>query len=200
MNHRYPFNLILASASPRRKELLEKMGFDFKVEVVDADETPDVQIAVEQQPEWLAQKKADLIPFVGEQSLVIAADTLVIHDRRILGKPQDAMEAREMLMSLSGTSHQVITGVCLRRTHERTVFSESTEVHFSVLSEDEIDYYIQQYKPFDKAGAYGIQEWIGLRFVHKIVGSYTNVVGLPTERLYSELKKITLRPQDSGKG
>jgi len=144
----------------------------------------------------VGSKKADLIPFVGEQSLVIAADTLVIHDRRILGKPQDAKEARDMLKSLSGTSHQVITGVCLRRTHERTVFSESTEVHFSVLSEDEIDHYIQQYKPYDKAGAYGIQEWIGLRFVHKIVGSYTNVVGLPTERLYSELKKS--HPQAQG--
>ncbi|NBU72161.1 MAG: septum formation inhibitor Maf, partial [Bacteroidetes bacterium] len=111
MNSAFPYDLVLASASPRRKELLEQMGFDFKVEVVDADETPDGQLAVEQLPAWLAKKKAGLIPFIAENTLVIAADTLVILDNRILGKPRNPMEAEEMLKSLSGTSHQVITGV-----------------------------------------------------------------------------------------
>ena len=189
MHEKYPYDLILASATPRRKELLRQMGFDFKVEVVDADETPDAQVAVEQLPVWLAQKKADLIPFVGEKSLVIAADTLVILDNQILGKPRNATEARDMLKLLSGKIHQVITGVCLRQSKVKTAFSETTYVHFSDIAQGEIDHYIQFYKPFDKAGGYGIQEWIGLRFVNKIVGSYTNVVGLPTERLYSQLKK-----------
>lgn len=200
MNNAFPYDLVLASASPRRKELLEQMGFEFKVEVVDADETPDGQLAVEQLPAWLAKKKAGLIPFIAENTLVIAADTLVILDNRILGKPGNPREAEEMLKSLSGTSHQVITGVCLRRPHGQTVFSETTYVHFSEITEDEIIHYIQHFKPFDKAGGYGIQEWIGLRFVNKIVGSYTNVVGLPTERLYAELKKMANHPQILGKG
>lgn len=113
----------------------------------------------------------------------------MILGNQILGKPQNTLEAREMLKALSGKSHQVITGVCLKRHSHQTTFSDTTHVHFGVISDHEIEHYIHHYRPFDKAGAYGIQEWIGLRFVRRIVGSYTNVVGLPTERLYEELKK-----------
>ncbi|MBM3918049.1 MAG: septum formation protein Maf [Sphingomonadales bacterium] len=189
MNESFPYELILASASPRRKELLERMGFDFRIEAVDADETPDTNLPVERMPVWLAKKKAGLVCNINRKTLVIAADTMVLLGNQILSKPENVLEASEMLKSLSGKTHRVITGVCLKGLRRQTTFSVTTRVRFGLITDDEIEYYIHCFEPFDKAGAYGVQEWIGLSFVTHISGSYTNVVGLPTERLYRELKK-----------
>lgn len=183
------FKIILASASPRRQKLLEDMGLEFEVRPrsVPEDFPPDMKkedVAV-----FLSKKKAmDFTPDeIAHDELIIAADTIVCLDDEILNKPGDRAHAIEMLTMLSGKKHEVITGVSIR-THSRMhSFYVSTEVYFKNLSKGEIDYYIDSYKPFDKAGSYGIQEWIGYVGIEKIEGSYFNVVGLPTARLYDEL-------------
>jgi len=192
MTAHFPYDLILASASPRRRELLHRLGFHFRVEAVNADETPDPGRAVERLPAWLAAKKAELVNTAGPNSLILAADTLVLLGNRILAKPAGPDEARVMLKSLSGTTHRVITGVCLKGPLRKKTFSETTRVRFNPMQDAEIEHYIETSAPFDKAGGYGLQEWIGLAFAGRISGSYTNVVGLPTERLYTELKKAAL--------
>lgn len=180
--------IILASQSPRRKELLSLMGIPFTVVAREVDESFPQELNPIAAVRYIAEKKARV--FMGElvDALVITADTVVTIDGQILGKPKDEAHAHEMLTLLSGRQHEVITAIALLHGEHIEIFHETTEVHFRVLSASEIDYYIQHYKPFDKAGAYGIQEWIGMVAIEKIVGSYTNVVGLPTAKLNQALR------------
>ena len=185
-------HLILASNSPRRKELLAGLGLDFDVRVIkDIDETYPPELPVEQIPVYISGQKAQAYQqYIKDDELVITADTVVIVGKEVLGKPHDHEEACEMLRMISGRAHQVITGVCLTsRTIHRTL-SVSTDVTFKSLSEQEIAYYVDKYKPYDKAGAYGIQEWIGYIGVTALQGSYFNVMGLPVQRIWQELIDI----------
>ncbi len=182
-NHQSTTRIILASQSPRRKELLSLMGFPFTVVVRDVDESFPQELDPVTAVRYIAEKKARAFVTEITDALVITADTIVTIDGQILGKPTDEVHAVEMLTRLSGRRHEVITAVALLLNGAIDVFHEITEVHFRSLSAIEIDHYIQHYRPFDKAGAYGIQEWIGIVAIEKIVGSYTNVVGLPTAKL-----------------
>ncbi len=185
------YKIILASNSPRRRELLAGIDVDFEVRVIpDIDESYPSSLPVDQVAGFISQKKADAyLPTLHDDELVITADTVVIVGQEVLGKPADEEEARTMLHKLSGKTHQVTTGVCLVTRHHRESFSVTTDVTFKILSDDEIDYYIRTYRPFDKAGAYGIQEWIGYIGVTSLHGSYFNVMGLPVQRIYEALNK-----------
>lgn len=182
-------HLILGSKSPRRQQLLREAGFQYTTVTIDVEETFPDNIPAETVASYLAKKKA--MAFGGDlgDSLLVTADTVVIIDGRILGKPENREEAVDMLQCLSGRSHKVITGVCLRDRRVTRCFDEVTRVYFKKLTAEEIHYYIDNYKPFDKAGAYGIQEWIGLIGIEKIEGSYFNVVGLPVHRIHRYLKE-----------
>ncbi len=184
------YNIILASASPRRKELLSKLDIDFNVKILpDIDESFPANMPVVKVPQHISRKKAEAYrPGMGENDLVIAADTIVAAGRRILGKPADETAARDMLKLLSGRSHRVITGVTIMTKERMETFSTVSRVCFDVMSDEEIDYYVNKYRPLDKAGAYGIQEWIGMIGVSELHGSYFNVMGLPVQRLYARLK------------
>lgn len=186
------FKLILASASPRRKQLMSDMGWKFSVIPSHTAEEISTQWSFKETVEKLAEQKAAAIDsqIITDNTIVIAADTIVCNSSGVLGKPADEADARRMLLALSGASHQVITGVCLRSHNFYRVFSVSTEVTFDVLSEDEITFYINKFQPYDKAGSYGIQEWIGLIAVESINGSFYNVMGLPTHQLYVELNNF----------
>ena len=181
--------LILASKSPRRQQLLGELGLPFEVRISEeGDETFPADLPFEQIPEYLAIKKAE--PYrhsLKPNELLITSDTIVWANSKVLGKPVDRQEALEMLGQLSGIKHSVITGVALVYGDEVRTFSAVTEVFFRPLAMDEIEYYVDNYKPYDKAGAYGIQEWIGYAAVERIEGSYFNVMGLPVQRLYTEL-------------
>ena len=186
----FTFPIILASNSPRRQELLKKLGVTFTVKVKETSEDFPADMAVEDVARYLAETKAEaFLPDLGDE-LVITADTTVVLENRVLNKPADAEEAFSMLKSLSGTSHKVVTGVCLLSRKQRISFSDTTVVYFNKLDNSEINYYITHYKPFDKAGSYGIQEWIGMIGIQKIEGSYYNVMGLPVEKLYRQLKQL----------
>lgn len=182
--------LILASKSPRRQALLKEAGFQFTVKTQDTDETYPSGLEAKDVASYIATQKALALKDHIQHEILLAADTVVRIDQKILGKPQDKNHAREMLSALSGKPHHVTTGVCLLTKDQKIVFDETTEVHFRSLSNREIDYYIDRYKPFDKAGAYGIQEWIGMVAVEKIVGSYFNVMGLPVHAVYRNLVKM----------
>lgn len=184
------FSIILASQSPRRKELLELLDLDFCIEVRELDELFPDTIKADEVAEYLAKLKASAFDDLTQEQLIITADTVVCVDDKILGKPKDAAEAKTMLQTLSNRSHKVITGVCLKTATEQISFSDTSKVFFKALSEAEIDYYIENYKPFDKAGSYGIQEWIGAIGITKIEGSYFNVVGLPVQKLALHLAKF----------
>ncbi|HCK25313.1 MAG: Maf-like protein [Bacteroides graminisolvens] len=194
------YSVVLASNSPRRKELLSGLGVNFSVKTLpDVDESFPDTLKGEEIPLFIARKKADAYKVlfssvtsneVEEPLLVITADTIVWLEDEVLGKPANATEARAMLSKLSGKKHQVITGVCLTTASWQKSFAAVSEVQFSSLTEEEMDYYIQNYCPYDKAGAYGVQEWIGFIGVESIQGSYFNVMGLPIQRLYRELKTI----------
>jgi septum formation protein len=182
--------IILASNSPRRKELLSGLGYDFQVEIIKGiKENYPQELPTEEVPKYIACEKASAYN-VAEGELLITADTIVALDGEIMGKPHDAAEAHRMLRKLSGHTHHVVTGVCLTTTHKQVKFSEVTAVTFRELTDAEIDYYISHYQPFDKAGAYGIQEWIGYVGVTGINGSFYNVMGLPVERVYEEISKM----------
>ena len=182
--------LILVSKSPRRQALLKEAGFDFVIKTQDVDETYPSDLKAKDVASYLAAKKALAFKDQIQDEILLAADTVVRLDQKILGKPNDKNHATEMLLALSGRSHLVTTGVCLLSKNQKIVFDETTEVHFKPLSNHEIDYYIDQYKPFDKAGAYGIQEWIGMIAVEKLVGSYFNVMGLPVHAVFRHLLKF----------
>ncbi len=185
-------HLILASNSPRRKELLAGLGLDFEVRVIkDIDETYPLDLPVEQIPVYISSQKAKAYQeSIRDDELVITADTVVIVGKNVLGKPHDREEACDMLRMISGRTHQVITGVCLTSNKIHRSLSVSTDVTFKSLAEQEIEYYVDQYKPYDKAGAYGIQEWIGYIGVTSLHGSYFNVMGLPVQRIWQELLDI----------
>ncbi len=185
------YNILLASASFRRRELLTQLGVQYSlVKPSQEEEVVPSDICVEDVSEYLACQKSNAYKDLKDNDLLITADTTVIVDNRILGKPKDYSDAFQMLRLLSGKTHLVVTGVCLRSIDKVVSFSVRTEVTFSNLDDEEIRFYIENYKPFDKAGAYGIQEWIGKVAVESINGSFYNVVGLPVQRLYRELKKI----------
>ena len=179
--------LILASGSPRRKEILDTMGLEFSVDVSDADEsfagTPKEMVLE------LSRRKAQAVASRHSGAIILAADTLVYGDE-VLGKPHDRQDACRMLRELSGQAHEVVTAVVIRDSSREIAFTDSTTVHFAPLEESEIDYYVDNFKPYDKAGAYGIQEWIGYAAITGIEGSYFNVMGLPVHRLYEELKSF----------
>lgn len=186
------YRVVLASNSPRRKELLSGLGIAYEVKTLpDIDESfPEGMDGVEI-PVYIARAKADAYrTMMAEDELIITADTIVWLDGEVMGKPHDAEDARRMLRALSGQTHQVITGVCLTTADAQKSFATVTDVTFCRLSEEEIAYYVEHYRPMDKAGSYGIQEWIGFVGVESISGSYFNVMGLPIQRLYTELKKL----------
>lgn len=186
------YRIILASASPRRKELLLKLDIDFTVKVLhDVDESFPASLSVVQVPQYISRKKADAYcQEMQENDMVITADTVVAVGRRILGKPKSAEEARVMLKLLSDRYHRVVTGVTIMTAKRTETFATVSRVRFTRLNDEEIDHYISKYKPFDKAGAYGIQEWIGMVGITELNGSYFNVMGLPVQRLYAKLKEF----------
>lgn len=185
------YKLILASNSPRRKELLAGLGVPFEVRVLqDIDEHYPENLPVNEVARYIAKEKADAYRrIVAPDELIITADTVVIVGDEILGKPIDEADAVRMLKLLSGRTHQVTTGVCLLTAEKERCFDVTTDVTFKTLTDEEIHYYVNRYRPFDKAGAYGIQEWIGYIGVTGLNGSYYNVMGLPVQRIYQELTK-----------
>lgn len=186
------YKVILASASPRRKELMQGLDLEFEVRALPSvDESFPDTLQGGEIPLYISKKKADAYrPFMADDELVITADTIVWLDGVALGKPADEDEARRMLGNMSGKTHSVFTGVAITTKEVQLSFVAQSDVTFAALSAEEIDYYIAKYKPMDKAGAYGAQEWIGYIGMSNIVGSYFNVMGLPVQRLYSELKKL----------
>ncbi len=181
------YKYVLASNSPRRRELMAGLGIDFEVRVMkDVSESYPANLPACDVPAYIAREKAAAYDIACDE-LLVTADTVVIVDNQILGKPVDATDARRMLRLISGRSHEVVTGVCLTTADKQRTFSVVSEVTFKMLTDDEIDYYIHHYRPFDKAGAYGIQEWIGYVGVTALRGSYFNVMGLPVQRIYEEL-------------
>lgn len=181
--------IVLASNSPRRRSLIAGLDLNYEVRLgPDIDESWPEDMPAHRIPEHIATQKAEACRFgLGEDEVLLTADTVVVIDNKVVGKPHDETDARRMLHLLSGNTHHVVTGVCLTTTNCRRCFSVTTDVTFKKLSDEEIDYYLEHYHPLDKAGAYGIQEWIGYIGVTSISGSYFNVMGLPVQRVYSEL-------------
>ena len=186
------YKIILASNSPRRKELLSGLGVDYEVKTLpDVDESYPDGLSGEEIAKHIARGKAEAYRLlIQADELVITADTIVWLDGTVMGKPKDEEEAKDMLMRLSGKTHQVITGVCLTTASMQKTFATVTDVTFATLTDEEVDYYVTRYQPMDKAGSYGVQEWIGFVGVENLSGSYFNVMGLPIQRLYTELKKL----------
>lgn len=186
------YRIVLASNSPRRKELLS--GIDVKYEfrmLPDIDESYPEAISADEVAEYLAEKKASAyLSELKEDELLITADTIVLLDGMVIGKPVDEADAIRMLQLLSDRTHRVITGVCLASKKKQVVFSDTAHVTFGKLNDEEIKYYVSNYRPYDKAGAYGVQEWIGYVAVERIEGSYFNVMGLPIFKVYKELKQF----------
>lgn len=186
------YHLILASNSPRRKELLSGLGVDYEVRTLPGvDESYPDTLQGADIPLYISREKAEAYrSMLKDNELIITADTIVWLDGRVLGKPHDREDALQMLRAMSGRTHEVYTGVCLMTCDWQRCFSAGTEVRFATLSEEEITYYVDRFCPMDKAGAYGVQEWIGYIGVEHIEGSYFNIMGLPVQRLYQELKKL----------
>lgn len=190
--HLSNYKIVLASNSPRRKELLAQLGLDFSVRTLaDVDESFPSGLTNEQTACYIAKKKAEAYAAqMADDELIITADTIVCSEGKVLGKPVDAADAKLMLQQLSGRTHQVVTGVALVTKTKQTDFAVTSDVTFAQLSDAEIAYYVAHYRPMDKAGAYGIQEWIGLVAVEELRGSFFNVMGLPVQRLYGVLKEF----------
>lgn len=186
-----PFPLILASKSPRRQQLLTNLGVEFSIKTKEVPEDYPATLPKTVIAKYLAEKKAKAFqPELTKNEVVLTADTTVILDNELLEKPQHGLEARGMLQALSGRKHQVMTGVCLASSDRLTSFDDTTFVTFRELTASEIDHYIDQFQPFDKAGAYGIQEWIGMIGIEKIEGNYFTVMGLPTHLVYAHLQTM----------
>ena len=186
------YKVILASNSPRRKELLAGLGVDYEVRTLpDVDESYPETLQGADIPLYIAKEKADAyVAMMQPGALMITADTIVWLDGKVLGKPRDREDALQMLRTMSGRTHEVFTGVCITTTDWQRSFTAQTEVRFATLSEEEIAYYVDNFQPMDKAGAYGVQEWIGFIGVENISGSYYNIMGLPVQKLYRELLKV----------
>lgn len=185
-------NIILASGSPRRSYLLEQLGLTFEVIKPNFQETFPKELPATEVPLFLAKQKIRQIPNRVTDSLYITSDTVVVLNNTVIGKPKDIEEAKTFLTQLSGNTHKVVTGVCLSVNEKLHGFSETTDVTFYTITSEEIDYYLSKFQPLDKAGSYGIQEWIGHSCIEKINGSFDNVVGLPASKLYQELKRLEL--------
>ena len=183
------YDVVLGSQSPRRKELLKDMGLNFKIKICDEKESYPEDLKAEDIAKFIAKQKADfLLKELSGNYLLITVDTIVLKNNKLLNKPKNKHDAIRILKDLSGIAHNVISGVCIKSIKKEVIFSCITKVQFNNLSESEINYYINKYKPYDKAGSYGIQEWIGTIGVKQIHGSFNNVVGLPTAELYQKLK------------
>lgn len=192
MNFLSNYKVVLASNSPRRKELLSGLDIDYEIKTLpDIDESYPENLQDEDIAVYIAKEKAAAyLSQLGENTLLITADTIVLLDGKVYGKPANEDEAKQMLGDLSGKTHIVTTGVCITTREKQHAFGVSSEVRFAQLEKEEIEYYVDKYKPLDKAGAYGVQEWIGYIAVEYISGSYYNIMGLPIQRLYQELKKF----------
>lgn len=185
------YRLILGSASERRKQFFKDLGLEFQVLVKEIDETFPEELKSFNITNYIAQKKAKAFEgSLQENEIVVTSDTLVLIEDEVLGKPKTEQEAKNMLKKLSGNVHCVITSVCIKSNYKESLFYDITKVYFRALSEEEIDFYVENYQPYDKAGSYAIQEWIGHIGIVKIEGSYNNVVGFPTEKFYQELKNF----------
>ena len=180
--------ILLASQSPRRQELLQSMGYDFTVVSIDCNEVYGPEIEAKEVATYLSQLKAKAFGPVPEGQILITADTVVVHQNEVLGKPKDAQHASQMLAKLSGTKHQVYTACSITTADKSISFCDEASVSLSVLSPEEIQYYIQTAKPFDKAGSYGVQDWLGMTKIEQIIGSYYTIMGLPTHLLYQHLE------------
>ena len=184
-------HLILASGSPRRKSFLQDLGLKFEIRIKEVIETYPIHLKGKEISEYLAKlKAAPFLEEIAENDILITADTIVWLEGKALGKPKNKEEASEMLRSLSNKSHEVISSMALTTIHKQVILSEKTTVRFKELTDQEIHYYIENFKPFDKAGAYGIQEWLGFIGIERIEGSYFNVVGFPVQKFYEALHKI----------
>lgn len=190
---RNPYNtmkLLLASQSPRRKELLSSLGFDFEVIKIDCEEILPEDIEIGEAAAYLSDLKAAAFRELTDDEVLLTADTVVAIDNQILGKPKDENEARHMLRSLSGKTHQVYTGITIKSVNKTWTETDVADVELDEITDDEIEYYIQNYRPFDKAGSYGIQEWLGMAKISKMNGSFYTIMGLPTHLVYKILKEI----------
>ena len=183
------YQIILASNSPRRKQFLSDLGLTFTVKPANVNEEYPSQLQGKDIALYIAQQKASVFNNLNVNEIIITCDTIVWIDNEALGKPENSDDAKKMLQQLSGKTHEVISAVCIKSNQKEKLFYDVTEVTFNTLNSLDIDYYVDTFKPFDKAGSYGIQEWIGLIGIEKINGSYTNVVGMPMEKLYNELMK-----------
>lgn len=179
--------IVLASGSPRRQQFFRELNIDFTIQIKEVEEIYPEVLKASEITVYLAELKANAFDLLADNEIVITSDTIVWHENNALGKPKDVQEAFNMLQSLSGKTHEVITSVCFKTKNTLETITETTKVTFNSLSDEVIRYYIETYKPFDKAGSYGIQEWIGLVGIEKIEGSYTNVVGLPVDKVYQKL-------------
>jgi septum formation protein len=182
--------ILLASQSPRRKELLSSLGFDFEVVKIDCEEILPENIKTGEAAAYLSELKANAFRNLLEGEVLLTADTVVANDNKFLGKPKDENEAKEMLQSLSGKTHQVYTGITIKTLDKTITETDVADVEFDGILDEEIDFYIKNYKPFDKAGSYGIQEWLGMSKIKKINGSFYTIMGLPTHLVYKILKEI----------
>lgn len=187
------FNIILASGSPRRQQFFKDLDIDFTIQVKSVDEIYSDEIKGKEIAHYLSQLKATAFDNLGKNDILITGDTIVLHKNKCLGKPANAQEAFDMIQSLSGSVHKVVSAVCFTSAEKQVIVSDTAKVWFKELSDDEINFYIKKYKPFDKAGAYGIQEWIGAIGVTKIEGSYNTVMGLPTHLVYKTLMEFAKR-------
>ncbi len=187
----FPYQIILGSNSPRRQELLKSLGFDFLNKPINADESFPIDLLAEEIPLYLAEKKADAYPDdLKETEILITADTIVWCEGKVFNKPENFVEGKKMLETLSGKMHEVFTGVCLKSGNKQTTFYDVSKVYFKKLKPEEIEYYLMNFKPYDKAGGYGVQDWLGYIGIDKIEGSFYNVMGLPVKELYEELVKF----------
>ncbi|MCX8522658.1 Maf family nucleotide pyrophosphatase [Chryseobacterium formosus] len=182
--------ILLASQSPRRKELLSSLGFEFEVVKIDCEEILPANIKIGEAAAYLSELKANAFQNLQEGEILLTADTVVANENQFLGKPKDEIEAKEMLQSLSGKTHQVYTGITIKTLDKTITETDVADVEFDEISEEEIDFYIKNYKPFDKAGSYGIQEWLGMSKIKKINGSFYTIMGLPTHLVYKILKEL----------
>jgi septum formation protein len=182
--------ILLASQSPRRKELLSSLGFDFEVVKIDCEEILPENIKIEKAAAYLSELKADAFRKLEVDEVLITADTVVAIDNQILGKPKDEEDAKNMLQKLSGKTHQVFTGISIKTLNKTITETDIADVEFDEISDVEIDFYLKNYKPFDKAGSYGIQEWLGMAKIKKMNGSFYTIMGLPTHLVYKILNEI----------
>ena len=182
--------ILLASQSPRRKELLTSLGFDFEVVKIDCEEILPENITIQNAAAYLSELKANAFRKLEQDEVLLTADTVVAINNQILGKPKDEEDAKNMLQKLSGKTHQVYTGISIKTLNKTITETDVADVELEEISEEEIDFYVKNYKPFDKAGSYGIQEWLGMAKITKMNGSYYTIMGLPTHLVYKILKEI----------